>query len=68
LLYLRIFLLTIGYCPAAARGILGRVLEYDDAAPFKTAQEAIAAAKADPTVPKGATFETFPQTKGDRNA
>jgi hypothetical protein len=49
-----------GYCPAAAREILGRIMEYDDEAPFKTAEEAIAAAKADPTVPKNAKYRVVP--------
>lgn len=43
-----------GYCPAEAATML--VPEFSAEANFKTADEAIAAAKADRTVPKGAEF------------
>lgn len=43
-----------GYCREDFRQLLR--LEYDDEAPFATAAEAIAAAKADTSIPKGAKF------------
>lgn len=48
------------YCPILAVPILGRVLEYDDKpSGFTTAEAALAAARRDPTVPPGSTFEVY---------
>ena len=45
------------YCPEVALPILGRILELDDKPTgYKTAEEAFAAARANKTVPKSATF------------
>lgn len=46
------------YCPAAARELLK--LEYSDEASYRTADEAIAAAKRDPTVPRNAKYRVVP--------